>query len=811
MADLLSGAHDPPADRAHGIMEWPNIPGYQIEARIGAGGMAVVFRAHDERLRRPVALKILASALVADDGFRRRFIREARAAAMVDDPHVIPVFEAGESGGLLFIAMRFVAGGDVRSLLSRSGAMSAGRATGIVSAVASALDAAHRAGLVHRDVKPANMLIDARPGRPDHVYLADFGLSKGALSSGGVTRAGHVVGTPAYLAPEQANGGKVDGRTDQYSLACVAYELLTGIPPFLRDDAAAMIYAHLWEPPPSATTQRPLLPSVVDSVLARAMAKNPDKRFLTCQEFAESLRAALGLRPYCADPGMSVHDGAGYEALQHDTAVPAVTPDDRDAYSVTWPSEGLVAVRPPTASAEPRRAPSGESGTGGSDSVPPAAGPDGRTRTRRRVVRLCLTALTLVALTLAGVVVAALVPSSPEHTGSPEHPEHPLLPMHVVAFKSVPGRLAGVSVGLSRQLVVAGYMCGESCGKRSEADQPLIAEQNGSQWSRLRVPAIPGSSRLTGVSVSADGTIYAVGYTCLARCGTTYEIDRPLILRWRGGMWSRFAYPSTFKPAVLTGVSVAATGTIFAVGYTCKEGCTTVLPKSDDHPLILQSDGSRWSKVTSPNLPDGGSLSAVSAQLDGNAWVAGTACTSSCKALILHWNGSAWSRVHTSRPGQFADLLDISTTATGWWASGFYLCPAVCGPHKQRIHTLILRRNGHSWPQVNSLEVGLYNVLYGISATADRTAWAVGTPSCGTCGPPTVFRAVILHWNDSHWSEETPSTDGDWSLTGITAEPRGGGAIAVGSACISHCGAGRSEVDRTLILRSNGSRWSVVR
>jgi serine/threonine protein kinase len=199
MADLPNGTRDP-------AVGWPGIPGYQIEARVGAGGMAVVFRAHDERLRRPVALKILATPLAADDGFRRRFVREARAAAMVDDPHIIPVFEAGESDGLLFIAMRFVAGGDVRSLLSRSGAMSAGRATGIISAVASALDAAHRAGLVHRDVKPANMLIDVRPGRPDHVYLSDFGLSKGALSSGGVTRAGHVVGTPAYLAPEQAAG-----------------------------------------------------------------------------------------------------------------------------------------------------------------------------------------------------------------------------------------------------------------------------------------------------------------------------------------------------------------------------------------------------------------------------------------------------------------------------------------------------------------------------------------------------------------------------------------------------------------------------
>src|SRR5580692_948244 len=147
------------------------IAGYRLEEQIGQGGMAVVFRAHDERLDRTVALKILAPALAADEAFRQRFIRESRAAAAVDDPHIIPVFEAGEADGVLFIAMRYVSGGDVRTLLDRDGALPAGRAAAIISAVASALDAAHAAGLTHRDVKPANMLIDVRPGRPDHVYL----------------------------------------------------------------------------------------------------------------------------------------------------------------------------------------------------------------------------------------------------------------------------------------------------------------------------------------------------------------------------------------------------------------------------------------------------------------------------------------------------------------------------------------------------------------------------------------------------------------------------------------------------------------
>ena len=194
-----------------GLGAGSRVAGYLLEGQVGAGGMAVVFRARDVRLERVVALKVLAPGLAADEGFRRRFIRESRAAAAVDDPHIIPVYEAGEAGGVLFIAMRFVAGGDVRSLLRRRGVLSAGRVAGIVSPVALALDAAHAAGLVHRDVKPANMLVDVRPGRPDHVYLSDFGLSKGALSVAGLTGSGQFLGTPGYSAPEQIQGRRVDG------------------------------------------------------------------------------------------------------------------------------------------------------------------------------------------------------------------------------------------------------------------------------------------------------------------------------------------------------------------------------------------------------------------------------------------------------------------------------------------------------------------------------------------------------------------------------------------------------------------------
>jgi serine/threonine-protein kinase len=308
--EFSAGAYAEPA----GSVAVSRLAHYHLEERIGAGGMAVVFRARDERLRRRVALKVLAPALAADEAFRHRFIRESRAAAAVDDPHIIPVFEAGEAEGVLFLAMRYVAGGDVRTLARREGPLSPERALAIISPVASALDAAHGAGLVHRDVKPANMLVDARPGRPDHVYLSDFGLSKSVTSSIGPTRTGQFLGTPSYSAPEQLKGEPVDGRADQYSLACAAFELLCGETPFPRDQVAAVIWAHMAEPPPALTSRRPGLPHAVDSVLQRALAKAPADRFANCRAFADAMRETLGLTPYSSASEIIPH--AGGEADQ---------------------------------------------------------------------------------------------------------------------------------------------------------------------------------------------------------------------------------------------------------------------------------------------------------------------------------------------------------------------------------------------------------------------------------------------------------------------------------------------------------------
>ena len=293
-----------------GFSAGSRIAGYRLEKQIGRGGMAVVFRARDERLHRQVALKVLSPALAADEAFRHRFIRESRAAAAVDDPHIVPVFEAGDADGVLFIAMRYVPGGDVGTLVHRQGPLPVVRAAAIISAMASALDAAHAAGLVHRDVKPANMLVDARPGRPDHVYLSDFGLTKGALSSTNLTGTGHFLGTVNYCAPEQIQGGRVDARADEYSLACAAFALLSGEPPFARDAGMAVLYAHLSVPPPRLTSRRPGLPPEVDDVLMQALAKAPEGRYASCGEFADALRMAFGLQRYDSDVAVALHQRA---------------------------------------------------------------------------------------------------------------------------------------------------------------------------------------------------------------------------------------------------------------------------------------------------------------------------------------------------------------------------------------------------------------------------------------------------------------------------------------------------------------------
>ena len=258
--------------------------GYRVEELVGRGGMGVVYRATDLSLERPVALKLVAPELAEDERFRERFLREPRLAASLDHPHVIPIYEAGEHDGQLYLAMRFVEGSDLRTILEREEKLSPERTLAVLAQVADALDAAHRRALVHRDVKPANVLLD----EDGHAYLTDFGITKQV--GGDSTDTGRVVGTLDYLAPEQIRGDPVDGRADVYALGCLLYECLAGVPPFRRDTEAETLWAHMQEEPPSLRDHRGL-----DPVLRKALAKNQEDRYGSCAELIDAAADALGL------------------------------------------------------------------------------------------------------------------------------------------------------------------------------------------------------------------------------------------------------------------------------------------------------------------------------------------------------------------------------------------------------------------------------------------------------------------------------------------------------------------------------------
>jgi serine/threonine-protein kinase len=274
------------------------IAGYRIEARLGRGGMGEVYRAVQLSLDRRVALKVLSPKLADGDVFRRRFLRESRIAASIDHPNIIPIYETGEDGGLLYIAMRYVEGMDLSTLLRREGRLAPPRALAIIAQVASALDAAHARGLVHRDVKPGNILLAAGPAGSDgHCYLCDFGLIKEVdvqQARSALTATGQFVGTIPYVAPEQIEGGDLDGRADVYSLGCVLFHCLTGSPPFERMNDIEVVFAHLREPPPSVSSRAPGLPAAFDAIVARAMAKSRDDRWPTCTDLVTAMRAELG-------------------------------------------------------------------------------------------------------------------------------------------------------------------------------------------------------------------------------------------------------------------------------------------------------------------------------------------------------------------------------------------------------------------------------------------------------------------------------------------------------------------------------------
>ncbi|MGP3962699.1 serine/threonine protein kinase [Nonomuraea sp. 3N208] len=374
------------------------VAGYYIEDIVGKGGMAVVYLALDPRLSRRVALKILNPVLSVDDRFRQRFILESRTVASIEHPNIIPIYEANaDADGVLYIAMRYVDGLDLRRLIYDRGPLPIGPANQLFAQVAAALDAAHAHDLIHRDVKPANILL-----ADNHVYLTDFGITKHRSSISGLTQTDQFIGTPRYMSPEQINKEHIDGRCDQYALACVVYEALSARLPFQRENDIALLWAHLAEQPTPLSQLRPDLPPQIDAVMNRALAKSPEQRYATCTEFVSALRDAVsGLQPddvaggayYIPHPGGSPHSGPH--------PVPGSGPGSGPhSLPRSGPSSGPH-------SGAPLAAPVAQHAAG--RAAPPPAPPTHPTGQKKRPGRVPIVAATLVAAVAALALVALIV------------------------------------------------------------------------------------------------------------------------------------------------------------------------------------------------------------------------------------------------------------------------------------------------------------------------------------------------------------------------------------------------------------------
>lgn len=360
------------------------VAGYRVQSLLGRGGMGVVYEAEHVTLQRPAALKLLSGELARDASLRDRFIRESRLAASLDHPHIVPVFDAGEADGAFYLVMRLIEGRDLKKVIKTEGPLEPSRVAALLAGVADALDAAHEAGLVHRDVKPENILVGVGRGGSERPYLTDFGLTKRRDSATALTATGTMLGTIDYVAPEQVQGDDTDGRADVYALGCVAYECLTGRPPFSKDSEMSTLYAHVHEQAPPASSFRAGLAAGVDEVVARAMAKSKEDRYRTCGAFIAALAEAFG----------DEHETSTVVAPQPVLAGP-VPPQ-------SWP--------PPPASAPIEQPPQAGAPTPPPRTSAPRVAPKSRPITRRPLI----IAVAAVALVLVVVAVAVWATTGPD-------------------------------------------------------------------------------------------------------------------------------------------------------------------------------------------------------------------------------------------------------------------------------------------------------------------------------------------------------------------------------------------------------------
>ena len=465
------------------------LAGYRILEVIGSGGASVVYLAVHSRLGRDAALKVLTSPLAHDSAFRERFVRESQIAAGLDHPNIVPVYDAGEADGVLYLAMRYIKGSDLGHTVRSEGPLDPWRVIAIISDVASALDTAHAEGLVHRDVKPGNILLTRdRTTGIERAFLADFGLTKRLASSGGgLTHSGQFVGTVDYVAPEQILGEPVDGRADGYSLACVLFLALTGKPPFPRPNDVGTIYAHVHEPPPHLTANGT---TKLDRVIARGLAKDRNDRYGTCSSLVEATRSALQAEPETI---------AGMSTIRADPESEVVPP----------------AEEPPTVvvDEEPTK----------------EASPPGTARTRHaRPTRVWVAGATVVLLVVVGAALLLSISqgedprepsgSTPPGTGSinPGFEALEYTWQNIGPFQSDLSSVDEQEVVIAAAPAPGGGLLGVGHADPSAVDEdPAVwSSPNGFDWTRVDADALraPGYQRMVDLIAFEDAYV-AVGYT----------------------------------------------------------------------------------------------------------------------------------------------------------------------------------------------------------------------------------------------------------------------------------------------------------
>jgi serine/threonine protein kinase len=482
------------------------VEGYRIDRLIGEGGMGVVYECTQLSLDRKVALKLLTADLSADAGFRERFRHEARIQGAMDHPNIVTVHEAGESEYGLFIAMELIRGATLKDLIVGR-ELDAGRTLRILSQVADALDSAHEAGLIHRDIKPHNILV--RAGRRDHAFLADFGVTK-VRGGTNLTKTGHFVGTVDYMAPEQIRGEPATRETDIYALGTVLYECLSGVVPFPKDSDVAVMYAHLADPPPTITSERPELPPQLDAVISTAMAKSPSDRYSSAMRMMEAFEGALGADGQAAVsiPGpVGGPEEIGLREDQPETAASATSPDA----TRMAPTPAPPTASPPTeVSAAPPGTPPAEVLEGPptkEQPTPPPPTPSHETEVSAAppLAATAASATPPAAAALGSATVAGGPPAAAAATAAGAEP--------AVPAAAAPAEGKGfpwvwvVAAALIIALAAGGYFVGHAGGKKSSSSEGAISVQNAtvdrpSGWKEISAPKIPNLPLKQAVAMS---------------------------------------------------------------------------------------------------------------------------------------------------------------------------------------------------------------------------------------------------------------------------------------------------------------------